>query len=120
KVAAKAFLTTVRYDLVSEIRRQNRAVACSLAGLLIAMANILRMAIAGSFQDWSSAFASATGYAVAGLVLLFAARWLADHVLLPGVTIHHEVVEQDVPNVGVGYLEALLYFGASLLVGWSL
>lgn len=120
KLAAKTFLATVRYDLTTELRRQNRAVACSLAGLLIAMANLLRLAIAGSFQGWSSAFASATGYAVAGLVLLFVARWLADRVLLPGVTIHHEVIEQAVPNVGVGYLEALLYFGASLLVGWSL
>jgi hypothetical protein len=25
-----------------------------------------------------------------------------------------------VPNVGVGYLEAIFYVGASLLVGWSL
>lgn len=120
KLAAKTFLATVRYDLATEIRRDNRAVGCSLGGLLIAMGNLLRMAIAGSFQGWSSAFAAATGYAVAGLVLLFVARALADRVLLPGVTIHQEVVEQDVPNVGVGYLEALLYFGASLLVGWAL
>ena len=30
-----------------------------------------------------------------------------DWLLLPGVTIRQEVLEQEVPNVGVGYLEAL-------------
>jgi uncharacterized membrane protein YjfL (UPF0719 family) len=119
-LAARTFLATVRYDLAAEIRRSNRAVGCSLAGLLIAMGNLLRMAITGSFTGWSPAFTAATSYAVAGLVLLFVARSAADWLLLPGVTIHQEVVEQEVPNVGVGYLEALLYFGASLLVGWSL
>jgi hypothetical protein len=39
---------------------------------------------------------------------------------LPGVTIRHEVVEQTVPNVGVGYLEALFYLGASFLIVWAL
>jgi hypothetical protein len=30
------------------------------------------------------------------------------------------VVEQEVPSVGVGYLEGLFYLGASFLIGWSL
>jgi hypothetical protein len=55
-----------------------------------------------------------------GVVLLFVVRWLTDVLLLPGVTIRHEVLEQEVPNVGVGYIEAVFYVGASLLIGWSL
>ncbi len=119
-LAAFAFLRLVRYDLAAEIRRGNRAVALSLAGVLVAMANILRLAIGGPFEGWGAGFAAATGYALAGLALLFAARWLTDWLLLPGVTIRQEVVGQEVPNIGVGYLEALFYLGTSFLIAWTL
>ncbi len=60
------------------------------------------------------------GYALAGLVLLFAVGCLTDWPLLPSVTIRQEVVGQEVPNVGVGYLEALFNLGTSVLIGWTL
>ncbi|HEV8306982.1 MAG TPA: DUF350 domain-containing protein [Methylomirabilota bacterium] len=119
-LAAAAFLRLVRYEFAAEIRRGNQAIALSVAGVFVAMANVLRMSISGPFEGWTPAFTAATGYALAGLILLFAARQLTDWVLLPGVTIHQEVVEQEIPNVGVGYLEALFYLGASFLIGWSL
>ncbi len=119
-LAAAVFLRVVHEDLGAEVRRGNRAVALSLAGVLVAMGNVLRLAISGPFDGWGAGFAAATGYALAGLALLFAARWLTDWLLLPGVTIRHEVVEQEVPNVGVGYLEALFYLGTSFLIAWTL
>jgi uncharacterized membrane protein YjfL (UPF0719 family) len=119
-LAALAFLRLVGYDLRAEIGRGNRAVALTLAGALIAIGNILRMSITGPFEGWTTSFAAATGYALAGLALLFVVRQLTDWLLLPGVTIRQEVLEQEVPNVGVGYLEGLFYLGASLLIGWSL
>ena len=119
-LAAAVFLRVVHEDLTSEIRRGNRAVALSFAGVLVAMGNVLRLAISGPFEGWGNGFGAATGYALAGLALLFAARWLTDWLLLPGVTIRQEVVEQEVPNVGVGYLEALFYLGTSFLITWAL
>ena len=119
-VAAFVFLRLVRYDLPAEVRKGNRAVALTLAGVLVAIGNVVRMSITGPFEGWTPAFAASTGYAMAGLVLLFVARQLTDWVLLPGVTIRQEVVEQEVPNIGVGYLEGLFYLGASFLIGWSL
>jgi uncharacterized membrane protein YjfL (UPF0719 family) len=119
-LAAAVFLRVVHEDMTAEIRRDNRAVALSLAGGLVAMGNVLRLAISGPFEGWARGFASATGYAMAGLALLFAARWLTDWLLLPGVTIRQEVVGQEVPNVGVGYLEALFYLGTSFLIAWTL
>ncbi len=119
-LAALAFRRLVGDDLAAEIRRGNQAVAFTVAGVLVGIGNILRMSISGPFEGWSAGFAASTGYAVAGLVLLFVVRQLTDWLLLPGVTIRQEVLEQEVPNVGVGYLEALFYLGASLLVGWSL
>jgi uncharacterized membrane protein YjfL (UPF0719 family) len=119
-LAALAFQGLVGYDVAAEIRRGNQAVALTVAGVLVGIGNILRMSISGPFEGWSAGLAASTGYAVAGLVLLFVVRRLTDWLLLPGVTIRQEVLEQEVPNVGVGYLEALFYLGASLLVGWSL
>ncbi len=119
-LAAAAFLRMVHYDIAAEVRKGNQAVALSLAGVLVAMGNILRMAISGPFEGWSAGIAAATGYALVGLALLFATRFLLDWLLLPGVTIRQEVLGQEVPNIGVGYLEALFYLGASFLVGWSL
>jgi uncharacterized membrane protein YjfL (UPF0719 family) len=119
-VAALVFLRLVGYDLPAEIRRGNHAVALTLAGALVAIGNILRMSITGPFEGWTTSLAASTGYALAGLALLFVVRQLTDWLLLPGVTIRQEVVEQEVPNVGVGYLEGLFYLGASLLIGWSL
>lgn len=118
--AAVAFFRVVRYDVVDELARDNRAVAFVVAGVLVAMGNVLRMSVTGPFEGWAAGFSATTAYAAAGLALLFVARWLTDWLLLPGVTFRDEVVEQSVPNVGVGYLEAIFYVGASLLVGWSL
>jgi uncharacterized membrane protein YjfL (UPF0719 family) len=119
-VAAAAFLHLVHEDPAAEIRRDNRAVALSLAGVLVAMGNILRLAITGNFEGWGAGFAAATGYALAGLALLFAARWLTAWLLLPGLTIRQEVVARETPNIGVGYLEALFYLGTSFLIAWTL
>jgi uncharacterized membrane protein YjfL (UPF0719 family) len=119
-LAAVVFLRLVRYDLGTEIRRGNRAVALSVAGVLVAMGNVLRLAISGPFEGWGAGFAAAAAYALAGLALLFVARWLTDWLLLPGVTIRQEVVAQENPNVGVGYLEALFYLGTSFLIAWTL
>ncbi|PYM15897.1 MAG: hypothetical protein DMD81_13875 [Candidatus Rokuibacteriota bacterium] len=119
-IALVGFMRLVRYDATAAILADNRAVALMMAGVLVAMANILRVAITGSFDGWMRGFVSATTYAIGGLVLLFASTWITDWLLLPGVTVHHEVVEQEIPNVGVGYIEGLFYVGVSLLVGWSL
>ena len=119
-LAAAVFLRLTHENLTAEIRRRNQAVALSLAGVLVAMGNVLRLAVSGPFEGWGAGLASATGYALAGLAILFAARWLFDWLLLPGVTIRHEILEQEVPNTGVGYLEALIYLGSSFLIAWAL
>jgi uncharacterized membrane protein YjfL (UPF0719 family) len=119
-VTVAVFVRLVRVDVPAEVRRGNQAAALALAGVFVGTGNVVRMSITGAFEGWATAFAASTAYALVGLVLLFVVRQLTDWLLLPGVTIRQEVLEQEVPNVGVGYLEALFYLGASLLVGWSL
>jgi uncharacterized membrane protein YjfL (UPF0719 family) len=119
EVAAFVFMRGVHYDVAALIARDNRAVGVMMAGLLVALGNVLRMAIAGTFEGWGAGFLTATIYGIAGLALLFSVHWLTDWVLLPGVTIREEVLEQAIPNVGVGYIEAVFYVGVSLLIAWS-
>lgn len=109
-----------RYDVFGEIaKRNNPAAGVALAGLLIATGNIVRVAFSPEFQDW---FISFVQY---GLTLLFCLgslvviRWLADLILVPGVKISDEIVNQEVPNLGAGLIEAFAYIAASFLIAWA-
>ncbi|MDZ7962996.1 MAG: DUF350 domain-containing protein [Aulosira sp. DedQUE10] len=110
-----------KYNVFSEIeKRNNPAAGVALAGLLIATGNIVRVAFAAEFENWIVSF---TQY---GLLLLFCLgslvliRWLADLILVPGVKISDEIVNQEIPNVGAGLIEAFAYIAASFLIAWCL
>ena len=108
------------YDVFGEIeKRNNPAAGIALSGLLIGTGNIVRVAFTPEFQNW---FTSFTQY---GLILLFCLgslvviRWLADLILVPGVKISDEIVNQEIPNVGAGLIEAFAYIAASFLIAWA-
>ncbi|HEY9297104.1 MAG TPA: DUF350 domain-containing protein [Phormidium sp.] len=108
------------YDVFGEIeKRNNPAAGVALCGLLIGTGNIIRVAFTPEFQNW---FISFTQY---GLILLFCLgslvviRWLADLILVPGVKISDEIVNQEIPNIGAGLIEAFAYIAASFLIAWS-
>ncbi|GCL35492.1 hypothetical protein SR1949_05870 [Sphaerospermopsis reniformis] len=52
------------------------------------------------------------------MLSLVGIRWLADLILVPGVKISDEIVNQEIPNVGAGLIEAFAYIAASFLSGW--
>ncbi|MCF2145165.1 DUF350 domain-containing protein [Desmonostoc muscorum LEGE 12446] len=108
-----------KYNVFAEIeKRNNPAAGLALGGLLIATGNIARVAFSGEFESWIISF---TEY---GLILLFCLgslvgiRWLADLVLVPGVKISDEIVNQEIPNIGAGLIEAFAYIAASFLIAW--
>ena len=45
-------------------------------------------------------------------------RFLTDKVLLPTVRLTDEIANQEVPNVGAAFIEALSYIGAALVISW--
>lgn len=108
------------YRTSPEIARGNRAVALCAAGALIAVGNVLRLALASAPPEASMAVAVVTGYAALGVALLPLCSAAAQRLLWRGFTARHELLEQKEPNVGVGFLLGLFYVGASLLVGWCL
>ena len=119
-LASVVYPRFAKYNVFREIeKRNNPAAGIACAGLLVATGNIVRIAFAPEFQDWVSSFRVYGLNLLFCLALLVAIRWLADLILVPGVKISDEIVNQEVPNLGAGLIEAFAYIAASFLIAWS-
>lgn len=119
-LASAVYPRFAKYNVFREIeKRNNPAAGIACAGLLVATGNIVRIAFAPEFQDWVSSFRVYGLNLLFCLVLLVAIRWFADLILVPGVKISDEIVNQEVPNLGAGLIEAFAYIAASFLIAWS-
>ncbi|HEY9650504.1 MAG TPA: DUF350 domain-containing protein [Coleofasciculaceae cyanobacterium] len=108
-----------KYDVFGEIqKRNNPAAGVALAGLLIATGNVVRVAFSPEFENWLVSFTRYGLTLLFCLVLLILFRWLADLILVPGVKISDEIVNQEIPNLGAGLIEAFAYISASFLIAW--
>jgi uncharacterized membrane protein YjfL (UPF0719 family) len=107
------------YNVFGEIRKRNNpAAGVAMAGLLIATGNVIRVAFRPEFQNWSQSFAEYGLLLGVCLIALAVIRWIADLILVPGVKISDEIVNQSVPNLGAGLIEAFAYIGGSFLIAW--
>lgn len=112
------------YDLITPLRlgevmeKGNVAVGAALAGVLLALGNIVRFAVQGAFVSWSSSLASFAVVAGLGLALLPLVRLATDRLILPGHSLTREVMGQEVPNIGAGVIEGAIYVCISFLIGW--
>jgi uncharacterized membrane protein YjfL (UPF0719 family) len=119
-LAAAVYPRFAKYNVFREIeKRNNPAAGIACAGLLVATGNIVRIAFAPEFEDWVSSFRVYGLNLLFCLALLVAIRWFADLILVPGVKISDEIVNQEVPNLGAGLIEAFAYIAASFLIAWS-
>lgn len=119
-LASAVYPRFAKYNVFREIeKRNNPAAGIACAGLLVATGNIVRIAFAPEFQDWVSSLRVYGLNLLFCLALLVAIRWLADLILVPGVKISDEIVNQAVPNLGAGLIEAFAYIAASFLIAWS-
>jgi uncharacterized membrane protein YjfL (UPF0719 family) len=119
-VASLIYNFTLSYDVFGEIEKDNVAVGVAFAGVLVAIANLVRYAVSGDFISWADSFSKLGIELVVGLLLLPVVRFLADRVLLPGRKITDELVNQEKPNVGVALIEAFAYIGGSVLIIWCI
>lgn len=111
---------TLSYSVSDEIEKDNVAVGVAFAGVLVAIANLVRYAVSGDFISWIDSFSKLGVELIVGLLLLPVVRFLADRVLLPGRKITDELVHQEKPNVGVALIEAFAYIGGSVLITWCI
>lgn len=119
-VASLIYNFTLSYDVFGEIEKDNVAVGVAFAGVLVAIANLVRYGVSGDFISWADSFSKLGVELVVGLLLLPVVRFLADRVLLPGRKITDELVHQEKPNVGVALIEAFAYIGGSVLIIWCI
>lgn len=119
-LAVTAYLKIFRIDMPAQLGKKNLPAAFSMAGAVIAFGNIARAAISGPFLGWGRSLAEAAGYFVFCFAALLGARWLADAWLFPNATFHNEVFLADKPNRAAAVLDALLFIGASVLIGWTI
>ena len=118
-LAAKVYDLITPFHLSEVIEKGNVAVCAALAGVLLALGNIVRFAVQGNLVSWSKSLASFATVAILGLILLPLARLAIDKLILPpGHSLTREEVGQQVPNIGAGVLEGSLYLCISFLIGW--
>ena len=108
------------YDIHEHIEKDNVAVGVSFAGALIAVGNIIRHAVSGDFISWNENLITFISFVILGFVFLPVIRLLSDKILLPGDKITDELINQEKPNLGVAFIEAFSYIGASFFIVWSL
>ena len=108
------------YDIHEHIEKDNVAVGVSFAGALIAVGNIIRHAVSGDFISWNENLITFISFVILGFVYLPVIRLLSDKILLPGDKITDELINQEKPNLGVAFIEAFSYIGASFFIVWSL
>jgi uncharacterized membrane protein YjfL (UPF0719 family) len=118
-IAGTVYNLITPFDINKEIERDNVAVSVAVAGVLVAIGNIIRFGIEGSFESWQTNLRELGITLVYGFILLPVIRFFVDRMLLPGEKITDELVHQERPNVGAAAIEAIAYVGASFLIGWA-
>ena len=118
-LALTAYLKIVSLNMPASLDG-NFPAALSMAGGMIAFGNVVRAAISGPFLGWARSGLESAGYFVFGFAALLGARWLADAWLFPKATFNGEIFKKTPPNRAAGILDALLFIGVSILLGWVL
>ncbi|TFG97443.1 MAG: DUF350 domain-containing protein [Calditrichales bacterium] len=108
------------FELQAEIEKDNIAVSISVAGVLIGIGLLIASAINVEFISWSDHFSRIGYYFAGGVIMLPVLRFISDKTILAGRRLTDELVNLEVPNTGAGLLEAFLYVGTALIIGWTI
>jgi uncharacterized membrane protein YjfL (UPF0719 family) len=107
-----------RYDFHEEIEKDNVAAGVALGGNMVAIAVILLKGLKGNFTGWPENLSAFAVYAVAGCILLFLVRWVADLVMLPNATFDEEIARDR--NINAAWIESALVIGSACIIFFSL
>jgi uncharacterized membrane protein YjfL (UPF0719 family) len=119
-LAGVVYNAILPFDVHKEIEKDNVAAGIGFAGVLLALGNLIRVASMGNFISWQENILRFTYIVILGLVLLPVIRFGTDKILLPGEKLTDEIVNQEKPNIGAAFIEAMSYVGASFLIGWAI
>jgi uncharacterized membrane protein YjfL (UPF0719 family) len=119
-----ASLGFVYYNLIMpfNVRQQiydgNIAVSLSTAGVQVAFAILIYSGFQITHTDWQDSLMNIGIDVIGGIIILPVIRLIVDKVFLPNRKITDELINQDVPNLGLGLFEATAYIGGALLFVW--
>ena len=118
--ALQAYLKIFRIDMPAQLENKNFPAALSMAGSVIGFGNMVRASIAGPFLGWGRSVLEASAFFVFCFAALLGARWLADVWLFPNATFNKEIFGSASPNKPAALLDAALFIGISVLLGWAI
>jgi len=107
-----------KYDIHAEIEKDNAAAGVALAGNLIGIGIVLCKGLKGDFLGWAENISVFIVYAVAGTLLLFLVRWVADLFMLPGATFDEEIARDQ--NINAAWIESAVVIGSASIIFFSL
>ncbi len=119
-IISKVYQLITPYDVHDHIEKDNVAVGIGFAGVLIAVANLIKFGLEGDFEGWDVTLGEAGFELLLGIVLLPIMRFITDKILLPGQKLTDEIINQEKPNIGASVIEAFAYIGGSVLITWCL
>jgi uncharacterized membrane protein YjfL (UPF0719 family) len=100
---------TCRYDIHGEIEKDNVPAGVSLGMNLVAIGVIIMKGVSGDFFEWTHSLTKLGLTFGVGVVLLMILRVLVDLVLLPGVKLHAEIVQDR--NMNAAWVEGTALTG---------
>lgn len=107
------------YDIHEHIEKDNVAVGIGVAGVMIAIANLIAYGVSVASSTWVETLEILVFETVVGIIILPLIRLVTDKILLPGENLTDEIVNQEKPNIGAAIIEAFAYIGGSMLIIWS-
>lgn len=114
-VYGRLYRIVCRYDIHQQIESDNVAAGVAFGLNLVAMGVILMKAVGGEFKGWDTHLPQIGIYAGLGTAFLLLARVLVDYLLLPGVRIRDEIVDDR--NMNAAWVEGVVLTGmAGLLI----
>lgn len=113
-----AYQVLTRYDDVAEVRHRNVAAALPMAGVLIAVGIVVQSVLQGTSAGWTDDLLSLVLDLAVSALLVVVLRWGGERLFLPGASYHEEIVRDK--NTGVGFIEAVTYVAAALMVAYFL
>ena len=105
---------TPRYICDEIETRKNVAEGIDLAGLLVALALILRASIAGPFNGWISGVFSFVLYSIVGIVILLVCRSVANKMFLPRTSYDQEI--RDDQNEGAAMISSVIQVALAVII----
>ncbi len=108
------------YDDQKELKKKNSAAGFAFAGNIIAYSILLMKGVQSPNNQWTwlNRLEHLGYYAIAGFILLFISRVIADKIFIPGKKLKDEIVEDQ--NINVGLLEGGIAISMGLILSFCL